>query len=311
MATINDSVQYLKGVGPAFAKKFEKLGIHTIRDLLLCYPRKYIDYTQPYTVVSAPYDTDCCVRATVLQKEPPRRITGGRVMSRVLAADDSGILSLTWFNAAYAADNLTVGESYYFEGRIGGALTRRELLHPLVRTEAQVAACPFVAVYPGTEGLPASRHAACAHAALAFADELTDPLPPALLTRYRMPAKAQAVRAIHAPQNAADLAAARRRLIFEELYLLQIGIFLLRSHGRNRTSAPMHPLDLGPFWRSLPYPPTGAQRRSTEEIVGDLCGDVPMNRLLQGDVGSGKTLVAAAAIWFAAQNVLLSAPMRS
>ena len=302
MATINDSVQYLKGVGPAFARKFEKLGIHTIRDLLLCYPRKYIDYTQPYTVVSAPYDTDCCVRATVLQKEPPRRITGGRVMSRVLAADDSGILSLTWFNAAYAADNLTVGESYYFEGRIGGALTRRELLHPLVRTEAQVAACPFVAIYPGTEGLPASRHAACAHAALAYADELTDPLPPALLTRYRMPAKAQAVRAIHAPQNAADLAAARRRLIFEELYLLQIGIFLLRSHGRNRTSAPMHPLDLGPFWRSLPYPPTGAQRRSTEEIVGDLCGEVPMNRLLQGDVGSGKTLVAAAAIWFAAQN---------
>ena len=159
-----------------------------------------------------------------------------------------------------------------------------------------------MAVYPGTEGLPASRHAACAHAALAYADELTDPLPSALLTRYRMPAKAQAVRAIHAPQNAADLAAARRRLIFEELYLLQIGIFLLRSHGRNRTSAPMHPLDLGPFWRSLPYPPTGAQRRSTEEIVGDLCGEVPMNRLLQGDVGSGKTLVAAAAIWFAAQN---------
>ena len=250
MPTINDSVQYLKGVGPAFAKKFEKLGIVTIRDLLLCYPRKYIDYTQPYTVVSAPYDVDCCVRATVLQKEPPRRITGGRVMNRVLAADDSGILSMTWFNASYAANNLVVGETYYFEGRIGGTLTRREISHPLVRTEAQVAACPFVAVYPGTDGLPA----------------------------------------------------ARRRLIFEELYLLQIGIFLLRSHGRHKTSAPMHPLDLGPFWRSLPYPPTGAQKRSTEEIVGDLCGEVPMNRLLQGDVGSGKTLVAAAAIWFAAQN---------
>ena len=129
-----------------------------------------------------------------------------------------------------------------------------------------------------------------------------DPLPPELLTRYRMPAKAQAVRGIHAPKNADDLAAARRRLIFEELYLLQIGIFLLRSHGRRKTSAPMHPLDLGPFWRSLPYPPTGAQKRSTEEILADLCGDVPMNRLLQGDVGSGKTLVAAAAIWFAAQN---------
>ena len=172
MPTINDSVQYLKGVGPAFAKKFEKLGIVTIRDLLLCYPRKYIDYTQPYTVVSAPYDMDCCVRATVLQKEPPRRITGGRVMNRVLAADDSGILSMTWFNASYAANNLVVGETYYFEGRIGGTLTRREISHPLVRTEAQVAACPFVAVYPGTDGLPAARHASCAHAALAFADEL-------------------------------------------------------------------------------------------------------------------------------------------
>ena len=302
MPTINDSVQFLKGVGPAFAKKFEKLGILTIRDLLLCYPRKYIDYTQPYTVVSAPYDVECCVRATGLQKEPARRVKGGRVMNRVLAADDSGILALSWFNAPYAADKLEVGETYYFEGRIGGALTRRELLHPLVRTEAQVADCPFVAVYPGIDGLPASRHASCAHAALAFADQLVDPLPPELLTRYRMPAKAQAVRGIHAPKNADDLAAARRRLIFEELYLLQIGIFLLRSHGRRKTSAPMHPLDLGPFWRSLPYPPTGAQKRSTEEILADLCGDVPMNRLLQGDVGSGKTLVAAAAIWFAAQN---------
>ena len=185
MATINDSVQYLKGVGPAFAKKFEKLGIHTIRDLLLCYPRKYIDYTKPYTVVSAPYDVDSCVRATVLQKEPVRRIKGGRVLVRVLAADDSGVLGLSWFNTPYVADKLIIGQTYYFEGRIGGTMTRRELLHPLVRTEAQVAASPFVAVYPGTEGLPAARQAACAHAALQYVDELADPLPPELLTRYR------------------------------------------------------------------------------------------------------------------------------
>ena len=167
MPTIDSSVQYLKGVGPAFAKKFEKLGIFTIRDLLLCYPRKYIDYTQPYTVASAPYDMDCCVKATVLQKEPARRIKGGRVLNRVLAADDSGVLTLSWFNAAYAADKLMVGETYYFEGRVGGNLTHRELLHPLVRTEAQVAASPFVPVYHGTEGLPASRQANCARAALA------------------------------------------------------------------------------------------------------------------------------------------------
>lgn len=302
MAMIDSSIQYLKGVGPAFAKKFEKLGVTTIRELLLCYPRKYIDYTKPYTVVSAPYDVDSCVRATVLQKEPVRRIKGGRALVRVLAADDSGVLGLSWFNTPYVADKLIIGQTYYFEGRIGGTMTRRELLHPLVRTEAQVAASPFVAVYPGTEGLPAARQAACAHAALQYVDELADPLPPELLTRYRMPTKAQAVRSIHAPQSAEDLAGARRRLIFEELYMLQIGIFLLRSHGRRKTSAPMHEMDLAPFWGSLPYAPTGAQKRSTEEIVHDLCGEVPMNRLLQGDVGSGKTLVAAAAIWFAAQN---------
>ena len=302
MATIDSSVQYLKGVGPAFAKKFEKLGIATIRDLLLCYPRKYIDYTQPYTVETAPYDVECCVKATVLQKEPPRRIKGGRMMNRVLAADDSGVLALSWFNAPYAADKLTVGESYYFEGRIGGNMTHRELLHPLVRTEAQVLASPFVAVYPGTEGLSPARHNSCVYAALPFAEKLQDPLPPELLTRYRMPPKAAAVRAIHTPKNQEELAAARRRLIFEELYLLQLGIFLLRSRGRNVTSAPMRPVDLETFWRSLPYAPTGAQRRSAEEITRDLCAEAPMNRLLQGDVGSGKTLVAAAAIWFAAQN---------
>ena len=302
MPSLDDSVQYIKGVGPAFAKKFEKLGIRTVRDLLLHYPRRYIDYTQPYTVTAAPYDIDCCVRATVLEREGDRRIKGGRVLTRVLAADDSGVLALSWFNAPYAAQNLKIGESYYFEGRVGGMMTRREMLHPLVRTEAQVAESPLLPVYGATEGLPPARIARCVAAVLSLAADLPDPLPPELLTKYRMPDKAAAVRAIHAPHSVGEANAARRRLIFEELYVLQLGIFLLRSHGRRSVGAPMHPLDLGPFWRSLPFAPTGAQRRAAEEIAGDLCGKTPMNRLLQGDVGSGKTLVAAAAIWFAAQN---------
>ena len=302
MPSLDDSVQYIKGVGPAFAQKFEKLGIRTVRDLLLHYPRRYIDYTQPYTVTAAPYDIDCCVRATVLEREGNRRIKGGRVLTRVLAADDSGVLALSWFNAPYAAQNLKIGESYYFEGRVGGMMTRREMLHPLVRTEAQVAESPLLPVYGATEGLPPARIARCVAAVLSLAADLPDPLPPELLTKYRMPDKAAAVRAIHAPHSVGEANAARRRLIFEELYVLQLGIFLLRSHGRRSVGAPMHPLDLGPFWRSLPFAPTGAQRRAAEEIAGDLCGKTPMNRLLQGDVGSGKTLVAAAAIWFAAQN---------
>lgn len=302
MSDLDSDIQYLKGVGPAFAKKFAKLGIHTIRDLLLHYPRRYIDYSKPYTVVSAPFDVDCCVKATVLQRDPDRRVKGGRMLSHVVASDDTGILSLSWFNAPYAAQKLEPGTEYYFEGRVGGTLTRREILHPIIRTEEQVAAMPLLPVYGATEGLPAARITRCVQTALAYVDQLEDPLPPALLTKYRMPAKAEAVRAIHSPRDAADAAAARRRLIFEELYLLQLGIFLLRGHGRQATGAPMRPMDLGPFWRSLPYAPTGAQRRAAAEITADLCGETPMNRLLQGDVGSGKTLVAAAAIWFAAQN---------
>lgn len=302
MPPLDGSIQYLKGVGPSFAKKFEKLGILTVRDLLLHYPRRYIDYSRPYTVASAPYDVDCCVRATVLQKEADRRVRGGRVLTRVMAADDSGTLTLSWFNAPYAAQNLVMGETYYFEGRVGGTLTRREILHPLVRTEAQVSASPLLPVYGATEGLPSGRIARCVEAALPAAADLPDPLPPELLTRYRMPPKSEAVRAIHAPHSAEEAAAARRRLIFEELYILQLGIFLMRSHGRRATGAPMRPLDMEPFWRSLPYEPTGAQRRATREITADLCRSTPMNRLLQGDVGSGKTLVAAAAIWYAAQN---------
>ena len=297
MPDINSDIQYLKGVGPAYAKKFAKLGIYTIRDLLLHYPRRYIDYSQPYTVVSAPFDVECCVKATVLQRDPDRRVKGGRMLSHVLAGDDTGMLALSWFNAPYAAEKLEPGTEYYFEGRVGGMMTRREILHPLVRTEAQVAAAPLLPVYGSTEGLPAARLTRCAQLALEYVAQLDDPLPPELLTRYRMPPKADAVRAIHAPRDAADAAAARRRLIFEELYILQLGIFLMRGHGRKITGAPMRELDLAPFWRSLPYAPTGAQRRSAEEICHDLCGQTPMNRLLQGDVGSGKTLVAAAAIW--------------
>ncbi len=307
MPQLGDDIQYLKGVGPTLAKKFQKLGIGTVGELLLHYPRRYIDFTAPCTVAAAPYDVDCCVKAQVLQKKPARRIKGGRTLVQVLAADDSGTVTLSWFNTAYAAEALQLGAAYYFAGRLGGSLTGRELLHPLIRTEEQVAAAPLVAVYPATEGLPSGRIARVVQNALPLADAIPDPLPSYLLTKYKMPAKAAAVRAIHNPRDAADAAAARRRLIFEELYLLQLGIFLLRSHGRQGAGAPMRAPDPEPFFGSLPYAPTGAQRRATAEIFADLAGKTPMNRLLQGDVGSGKTLVAAAAVWCAAQNGYQSA----
>ncbi len=190
------------------------------------------------------------------------------MLSHVLAGDDTGMLALSWFNAPYAAEKLEPGTEYYFEGRVGGIMTRREILHPLVRTEARCCGAPAA-------GLRKHRRAArrppdpLRPAGTGICGQLDDPLPPELLTRYRMPPKADAVRAIHAPRDAADAAAARRRLIFEELYILQLGIFLMRGHGRKITGAPMRELDLAPFWRSLPMHPPGhsADRRKKSAMT--------------------------------------------
>ena len=132
---------------------------------------------------------------------------------------------------------------------------------------------------------------------LPHAELLPDPLPPEMLQKYRLLPKAEAVCAIHCPATEEQAAAARRRLIYEELLVLQLGIGRMRSRGAAATGAPMRRADPAPFWQSLPFAPTGAQRRAVEEILNDMAGDTDMNRLLQGDVGSGKTLVAAAAIW--------------
>lgn len=303
-------VQYLRGVGPKLAGRFARLGIGTVGQLLAHYPRRYLDYTHPYTVAEAPFDLDCVVEAEVFSKTGPTRLAGGRTMHRVLAGDGTAALAITWFNNPYATAKLAIGERYLFEGRVGGSLTRREMVNPLQRTPEQVEAQPLIAVYPQTEGLGSGQIARAVAAALEGLDEpLPEPLPETLLSRYRLPGRMEAVRAIHRPRSAEEAAAARRRLVFEELLCLQLGLLLLRGAHSRAASAPMHPVSLEPFWAALPFAPTAAQRRAAGEITAAMACEAPMNRLLQGDVGSGKTLVAAAGIYMAAQNGYQSALM--
>lgn len=307
---LDTPVQYLRGVGPKLAGRFARLGVQTVGQLLAHYPRRYIDYTHPYPLAEAPFDVDCVVSAEVYSKSGPTRLAGGRTMHRVLAGDGSCPLSITWFNNPYATARLTVGERYFFDGRVGGSLTRREMVNPLQRTPAEVKARPLVAVYPQTEGLGSGQIARAVAAALDGLDEpLPETLPPALLARYKLPGRMQAVRAIHCPASAEEAQAARRRLVFEELLCLQLGLLLLRGARRRAAGAPMRPVPLELFWASLPFAPTSAQRRAAAEITAAMAGQTPMNRLLQGDVGSGKTLVAAAGIYMAAQNGYQSALM--
>ena len=290
-------VRYLKGVGPKTAERFEKLGILTLSDLLCHYPRRYLDFSKPYSIAEAPADTECVVKAEVFAKPGGRILPGGRRMERITAGDDVSSLEITWFNNPYAAQKLELGQKYYFQGIVTGGMLRRQMVNPQVRTDAQVKSSPFEAVYPQTEGLTSSAIAKCVRQLLPHAELLPDPLPSEMLKKYRLLSKADAVRAIHCPATEEEAFAARRRLIYEELLVLQLGIGRMKNHGAASTGAPMKKADASPFWESLSFSPTGAQRRAVEEILTDMSGETSMNRLLQGDVGSGKTLVAAAAIW--------------
>ncbi len=295
--TPDTPVRYLKGVGPKTAERFEKLGILTLSDLLCHYPRRYLDFSKPYSIAEAPSDTECVVKAEVFAKPGGRILPGGRRMERITAGDDVSSLEVTWFNNPYAVQKLELGQEYYFQGIVTGGMLRRQMVNPQVRTDAQVASSPFEAVYSQTDGLTSSAIAKCVRQLLPHVELLPDPLPPGMLKKYRLLPKADAVRAIHCPASEEEAFAARRRLIYEELLVLQLGIGRMKNHGAASTGAPMQKADASPFWDALPFSPTGAQRRAVEEILTDMAGETSMNRLLQGDVGSGKTLVAAAAIW--------------
>lgn len=286
--TPDTPVRYLKGVGPKTAERFEKLGIVTLADLLCHYPRRYMDFSKPYSIAEAPCDTECVVKAEVFAKPGGRILPGGRRMERITAGDDVSSLEITWFNNPYAAQKLELGQAYYFQGIVTGGMLRRQMVNPQVRTEAQITAAPFEAVYPQTDGLSSSVIARCVRQLLPHAELLPDPLPPEMRQKYRLLSKAEAVRAIHCPESEEAAFAARRRLIYEELLILQLGIGRMKNRGSAATGAPMQLLDPQPFWDALLFAPTGAQRRAVTEILTDMAGGQSMNRLLQGDVGSGK-----------------------
>lgn len=297
-----DKVQYLKGVGEKRAAQLSKLGIVTVEDLLRSYPRDYIDYSNPCGVLEAPYETPCVVRATVFSRQAPVRVRGGRTIYRVNAGDDSAGLTLTFFNSPYAAQKLEPDREYLFYGRIGGGFGRREMTAPtFIPADASH---PLTAVYHQTQGINSAYLSRLVKEALEAlpAEAFDDPLEEPLRRRWRLPALADALRGIHQPSSLEEAKRARRRFAFEELYCLELGMKLLRSRSSRSTGAPMTHCDPAPFYASLPFPPTGAQRRAVEEMRRDFCGASPMNRLLQGDVGSGKTLVAAAGMAMAAQN---------
>ena len=298
--SVTTSIQFIKGVGPRRVEQFKKLGVCTVEDLVRLYPRAYEDWSAPLSVAQAPLGEPCCVKARLTAPFSEHRVRKGMTLYKANADDGkSGLLQITLFNNRFLAQKLRAGEEYLFYGKAVGNLLRKEMASP----DVEPASCAKIRpVYRQTEGLSSRVIEGSVAQALTLIQDLRDPLPETVRKSYGLMDLAQALRQIHFPNSMKSMEEARRRLVFEELFLLQAGLSQLKARSRGETSC-LFPRDTtSDFAARLPFSLTGAQRRVIAECAADLQTGRPMNRLVQGDVGSGKTAVAAALCHMAAAN---------
>ena len=311
MADLQTDVRYIKGIGEARAKALSKLGITTLQDLIGYFPRRYEDRTMTRTIRELELGETVCVRAMIANDPVASRISGGRTVVKARAVDDSGALDLTFFNQEYRKNSLHRGETYIFCGKVEGNLLARRMINPIVEQEGQqVFTGHIVPIYPLTAGVSQNLlYKAVGQGLTACRHLLTDCLPDAVRQAHRLCHSGYAYENIHFPADAEALNLARRRMVFEELFILSCGLQMLRSRRTDVAGPACVAADMEKFYRALPFPLTKAQRRAITEAVADMRSGRPMNRLCQGDVGSGKTMVAAGCVWFAAQSGWQSALM--
>ncbi|WP_322172505.1 ATP-dependent DNA helicase RecG [Acutalibacter caecimuris] len=289
-------VTALQGVGAKRAQQLAKLGAPTVGALLRLYPRDYQDWSAPQAIARAPLDEPCVVRGEIATAPVESRIAGGRLLYRAVATDGENQMVLTFFNNRYIPSLLRVGQRYLFRGKLTRSRWGWGMTAPDFVREDKAEA--FQPVYPATQGLPSRIIANTMGEALRRLPELPeDPLPQALREEHRLCHLGYALENVHFPRSAEDLEIARRRLVFEEFLVLQLGLMQIKSGRREENLHPVLPDYPEAFARLLPFRLTGAQQRAIGQGIADMAGPAPMNRLVQGDVGSGKTAVAAAFCW--------------
>lgn len=298
------SLRELPGVGPARAKYLEKLGLITVSDLLDYYPRSYEDRRRMSTIAAAPGDLPVCLTLMVAERPQLSRIRKGLELVKVRFVDDTDSLIATFFNQSYLKDAFRVGETYFCFGKVEGYSEHWRMTNPVCERADHVKfAGRILPVYGLTKGISnyllASLSLSCVEAC---AGQMEETLPHDLRQAHALATKEFACRNIHFPADESALEIARRRLIFEELFILTCGMALLRRRREKEAGSVFSIPEIENFLSLLPFPLTGAQRRVIDEIAGDLSSGAPMNRLVQGDVGSGKTMLAAYGAWVAAKN---------
>ena len=304
MADLNTDVRYIKGIGEQRAKALGKLGIATLRDLISYFPRAYDDRTQLRRIADLVPGEAAGVAAMVASPPTVSHVRRGLDLVKLRAVDDTGELNVTFFNQAWLKNNLHQGETYVFYGRAEGSLFRRQMTNPVVEPEGRREVTGrIVPIYPLTAGVSQLILSRSIRQGLdACADILPDVLPDRVRRDHQLCRIEYAYENIHFPESAEALDLARRRLAFEELFLFTIGLERLRQRREVVHVPPCGDVDMEPFYSALPFTLTDAQRRCVEEALADMRSGTPMNRLVQGDVGSGKTMVAAACVFFCVKN---------
>jgi len=299
MAKLTDPITILKGIGPAKAKQFANLNIFTLRDLICHFPRGYEDRTRLVPIEKLEPDKPACFRAMVMNTPRTAHIRKGLDLTRVQVADHSARLTLTFFNSKYVSEQLQYGKEYIFYGAVSGDFIGYNMTNPTFEAldSAPVTTRRILPVYPLTAGLSNAAMLRAVRQALSVCDPPAEILPEEVREKYGILPAERAYTAIHEPSSMAEAELAKKRLIFEEFFVFSAGLALMRTARAEKKAEPYGKTDLEAFYKVLPFSLTGAQRRAVEEILADFRKGAPMNRLVQGDVGSGKTMVAAAAAY--------------
>ena len=306
MLTASTDIRFLKGVGEKRAELLRKKGIDTVGALLRFYPRAYLDWQNITPISECHEGENVCVRAEITSPVKTANIRRGMTLYKFSAADDSGVIEVTLFNRKYLAENLRQGRSYLFYGKLGYGITLRQMSSPEIMPAEYMGIEP---VYAATEGLSSKTIEKIMKNALVYTDSMQDAIPDGIRQKNGLCDFKTALKSIHFPLERQALESAKRRLVFEELFVLQTGLLFLKRRRRALAGCTVKENLLDEFKKTLSFKLTGAQERVINECLSDMMSPRPMNRLIQGDVGSGKTAVAAALMYISAGNGFQSALM--
>ena len=304
MAKLSDPITILKGIGPTKAKQFAALNIFTLEDLICHFPRGHEDRTRIVPIEKLEPDVPACFKAMVMNAPRTSHIRKGLDITRVQVADTTARLTLTFFNRKFAAEQLQYGKEYIFYGAVTGDFIGYNMTSPVFEPldSPPLTTRRVLPIYPLTAGLSNASVLKAVQQALAICDVPAEILPESVRKEYGILPAERAYYAIHEPSSMEEAEQAKKRLIFEEFFVFSAGLSLMRAKRAMKKTPAYGCCDLMDFYKALPFTLTGAQSRAIGEITADLQRGAPMNRLVQGDVGSGKTMVAAAAAFLAIRN---------